>query len=130
MLAALEVPGVVVTTFNFLVASLLDASPLIIRSAHSAVLVTTKLSLMSILPLNTLDNCVFSTVILSLMMISSNTGRKFAVSPTIDNVGVSSDASSPVTADILVLPMNRSPLLLSPESVSYTHLTLPTIYSV
>ena len=66
-------------------------------------------------PLNSLSNCVSSTVILSLIIISSNTGRKFAVSPTIDSVGVSSDASSPVTADILVLPMNKSPLLLSPE---------------
>ena len=113
--AAADVPGVVVTTLNFLVASLLAASPLIIRSAHSAVFVTVNSSLTSILPLNTLVNCVFSTVILSLTMISSNTGRKFAVSPTIDSDGVSSDASSPVTAEILVLPMNRSPLLLRPE---------------
>ena len=118
--AAADVLGVPVTTLNFLVASLFDASPLIVRSAHSADLLTTNSSLTSILPLNTLVNCVFSTVILSLTMISSNTGRKFAVSPTIDSDGVSSDASSPVTAEILVLPMNRSP------SVSYTHLTLPT----
>ena len=110
--AAADVPGVVVTTLNFLVASLFDASPLIVRSAHSADLLTTNSSLTSILPLNTLVNCVFSTVILSLTIISSNTGRKFAVSPTIDSDGVSSDASSPVTADIL--------------AVSYTHLTLPT----
>ena len=54
-------------------------------------------------------------MILSLTMISSNVGRKFVVSPTIDNVGVSRFASSPVTELILVLPMNKSPLLLSPE---------------
>ena len=109
VLAALAVLGVEVTTLNFLVASLFDASPLIVTSAASKFLVTITSSLTSTLPLNTLVNCVFSTVILSLTMISSNTGRKFAVSPTIDSVGVSSDASSPVTADILVLPMNRSP---------------------
>ena len=83
-----------VTTSNFLVAWLLDASPLIVTSAASKPLVTITSSLTSTLPLNTLVNCVFSTVILSLTIISSNTGRKFAVSPTIDNDGVSSDASS------------------------------------
>ena len=34
---------------------------------------------------------------------------RVSVSPTIDSDGVSSDASSPVTAEILVLPINKSP---------------------
>ena len=113
--AAAAVLGTPSVTLIFLVASLLDASPLIVRSAASKFLLITTSSLTSTLPLNTLVNCVFSTVILSLTMISSNTGRKFAVSPTIDSDGVSSDASSPVTAEILVLPINKSPLLLRPE---------------
>ena len=65
--------------------------------------------------MNTDSRLASSTVILSLTIISSNTGRKFAVSPTIDSDGVSSDASSPVTAEILVLPINKSPLLFKPE---------------
>ena len=123
--AASAVLGVVVTMLNFFSASLFAASPLIVKSAQDKFLSIDASCLILTYPLNSLSNCVSSTVILSLIIISSNTGRKFAVSPTIDNVGVSSDASSPVTADILVLPMNRSPL-----PVSYTHLTLPTILRV
>ena len=102
-------------TLIFLEPCELPRPSVILRSPHSSDSATVKFLSTITPPLNLLSRVWFSTVILSLIMISSNTGRKFAVSPTIDNDGVSSDASSPVTADILVLPMNRSPLLLRPE---------------
>ena len=114
-MAAVPEPGNAVTTSNFLVPSLSAASPVIVKSSAYTDLDTFTSWLTDKKPLNTDSRLASSTVILSLTMISSNTGRKFAVSPTIDSDGVSSDASSPVTADILVLPMNKSPLLLSPE---------------
>ena len=98
VLAASALLGVPVTMLNFFSASLSAASPLIVKSAQDKFLSTDASCLILTYPLNSLSNCVSSTVILSLIIISSNTGRKFAVSPTIDSVG----------------------------AVSYTHLTLQT----
>ena len=105
-------PGVLATTSMFL----LD-SPVLptVMSAQVILSLTVVSPCTSNLPLNSVVRVLLSMVILSLTMISSNVGRKFVVSPTIDNVGVSRFASSPVTELILVLPMNKSPLLLSPE---------------
>ena len=118
-----DTPGSLANTSMFLVASFVP--PIVISLTVN--LSSTDVSLNTLnLPLISVSCMLDSTVILSLTIISSNVGRKFVVSPTIDKVGVSRFASSPVTELILVLPMNRSPLLLRPESVSYTHLTLPT----
>ena len=105
-------PGELATTSMFLLLS--PVLPIVISAQVTLSLIVVSPCTRN-LPLNSVVRVLLSMVILSLTMISSNVGRKFAVSPTTDNTGVSNDSSSPVTELIRVLPMNRSPLLFSPE---------------
>ena len=56
-----------------------------------------------------------STTSLSLIVTSSNTTlKRFGSSPVIVGFGISYDIISPLAAEVLVFPLNTSPLLFIP----------------